>query len=289
MLADISKLIPISMGIGLIVLAKIIWDMIKSGSSLISKSIHREARFEKLHDIEKLLSEGKDVNEADNWGRTGLHFACKDGNIEIVTCLLNHKAKVNLKSVGRPPQGPMDEYMDWTPLHYAVINGNLEVVEMLLKANAKRKVADWAGRIPLHYAALYGNQTIVKRLLELGDNVNAKDNAGFTPLWYVVLGYGGVPNTMLVNPPERSQEEGQKAMLETAKILLEAKADISIKNEHKHTMLMKTENVEMARILVQYGIDINFKSEGGTALKMNRGFLGNKEMADYLESIGVVE
>jgi len=55
----------------------------------------------------------------DDW--TALHFACDEGNLNIVSILLIHKANVNLKTT-----------FHRTPLHMAVMRGALEISKLLI-------------------------------------------------------------------------------------------------------------------------------------------------------------
>eukprot|EP00954_Amorphochlora_amoebiformis_P012909 1011744-Amorphochlora_amoeboformis.AAC.1 len=51
--------------------------------------------------VEKLISEGEDLDEADEFGQTGLMWAIRGGHEGIVKLLVDSKADVNYKgSVG---------------------------------------------------------------------------------------------------------------------------------------------------------------------------------------------
>jgi ankyrin repeat protein len=71
--------------------------------------------------LKELLANGGDVNDADDEGRTGLHFACGYGEITCMNLLLEHDAKVNATDHNKN-----------TALHYAAGYGQVECVEVLL-------------------------------------------------------------------------------------------------------------------------------------------------------------
>ena len=73
--------------------------------------------------VELLLgAEGVEVNLAQRFGMTPLHWAAQKGFLAIVGQLVVRGADLNAKD---------DE--DWRPIHWAVQNGHTEVVEVLLR------------------------------------------------------------------------------------------------------------------------------------------------------------
>lgn len=63
------------------------------------------------------------VDEVDNKGRNGLHLACDNGNLAIVSCLLKEGADPNMpmKGIGRSGQ---------TPIQVAALAGHADIVEV---------------------------------------------------------------------------------------------------------------------------------------------------------------
>ena len=63
------------------------------------------------------------MNEADEEGRTALHFACGYGELECATALINAKADLNAVDNNKN-----------TALHYAAGYGQAESVKLLVEA-----------------------------------------------------------------------------------------------------------------------------------------------------------
>jgi ankyrin repeat protein len=101
-----------------------------------------------------------------------LHWACQEGKLEIVKCLLNAGASIDAQDEG-----------GFTPLYTAVAEGNLEITRELLKRNASptlRVKSDGDGT-PLHSACAWGHFDIVKLLVDKKEvEINAKDDGGQT-------------------------------------------------------------------------------------------------------------
>lgn len=90
---------------------------------------------------------------------TPLHFAAKEGFLEIVKMLLEKQANVNAKN-----------QENFTPLHFASFNNHLEIVNELLavddiEIDAQTLQNVMPSNTPLHLAAERGNFDTVKALI----------------------------------------------------------------------------------------------------------------------------
>jgi ankyrin repeat protein len=70
--------------------------------------------------LQHLLAEGADPNQADEEGRTGLHFSCGYGELGCAEALLDRGADPNLQ-----------DHNQNTPLHYSAGYGQAGAVKLL--------------------------------------------------------------------------------------------------------------------------------------------------------------
>ncbi|XP_031113149.1 putative E3 ubiquitin-protein ligase XBAT31 [Ipomoea triloba] len=115
---------------------------------------------------------------------SALHIAAANGQIEVVTVLLNRS--VNPDLLNRHKQ---------TPLMLAAMHGKIDCVQKLIEAGANiLKFDSLHGRTCLHYAAYYGHSDCLKAILSSARTshvaaswgyarfVNVRDGKGATPL-----------------------------------------------------------------------------------------------------------
>lgn len=106
-------------------------------------------------------------------GDTSLHFAAKEGNVDVVNALIQAGAKVNA----------LGGLCKNTPLHLAAENGHIEVVDALIQAGAKVDALDgWDKDTPLHLATKNGYTAIVCLLLKKEATVDAQNSDRKAPL-----------------------------------------------------------------------------------------------------------
>ncbi|XP_023715852.1 uncharacterized protein LOC111868952 isoform X2 [Cryptotermes secundus] len=134
-------------------------------------SIHAvvEAGCPLLTDV--LLCYGFNCNEMSKEGDSPLHYAARNGNVEVGMTLLGAGACVNLQNASNE-----------TPLLVALKHGNTEFGLALLREKVHVDLADDNAITPLHFAALIGGTEIVNELIECEAEVNAGDGDGDTPL-----------------------------------------------------------------------------------------------------------
>ncbi len=122
--------------------------------------------------VEKLISNGANINEPDINGTTPLIHAIRAGKPEVAKHLIKSGADIKAK----------DKIND--ALLSAVEYGQIEIVNILLDRGANIESKDWAGLTPLAYTISCGHYDISKLLLQRGANIEAQDRSGATPLIY---------------------------------------------------------------------------------------------------------
>ncbi|NEO87176.1 MAG: ankyrin repeat domain-containing protein, partial [Spirulina sp. SIO3F2] len=124
----------------------------------------------------------------------------------------------------------------WTPLFASVIHGHLEIVELLLSNGADVGIATALGKTPLSEAVYWGHEAIVRRFLSAGADINHIDqDQGLTPLMNTV----------------------DFERVEILQILLDAGADVTIRNKKSRTVFelaLKENKQAILDVLHQFGV-----------------------------------
>jgi ankyrin repeat protein len=111
--------------------------------------------------VEKLLSEGGDVNARDGNGKTALNRAADGNHAKIVRRLIAAGANVN-----EPDDVPS------SPLMTAAVRGYVEIVRLVLAAGADVRGLNQYGGNALIPACHYGHVDVVRELLNTDIDVN---------------------------------------------------------------------------------------------------------------------
>lgn len=174
-----------------------------------------------LATVEKLASQGANINYADQWGNCAVFSAAWEGNIEALDLYHKLGALMNLESNNllcnaayNGQAGSVKWFLEKgadpnftfantgeNALHYTIskpseIDQRTEIVRLLVAAGTdvnKKTIkgvetlcfmrdAFLKAETPLHRAAAYGNIAIIKLLLEAGADPSVKDANGDTPI-----------------------------------------------------------------------------------------------------------
>src|SRR5262245_25902077 len=112
--------------------------------------------------VEKLLSQGADVNSADSEGTTALMHSVIESDIKMMKLLIDHRADVNAKNAA-----------DSTALMYATTNQ--AKAKLLLDAGADAKVKNKRGITPISVAVTtFGSTPVLKLLTNKGAEPEAR-------------------------------------------------------------------------------------------------------------------
>ena len=232
-------------------------------------ALHFAVKNHNIQIINFLLSRGADANVCDENGISPLHLAAADGNLEIASILLNARANINQIDYDRFSPLHMsaqynyvdlvqlliergaDPYLEdiegITALHLAMYNNNIDVVRILLNVMDRDFVES---NIGLHSAAHSGNNEIVKLFLSFFPNINA---LSFTSM-----------NRQGVTALSIAIKEG---LTDTARFLIENGALLSTTSGYNEiSTAVKNEDIEMVKLLLEKGVDINQIDEKGVSL-----------------------
>ncbi|CAH2066719.1 unnamed protein product, partial [Iphiclides podalirius] len=119
--------------------------------------------------INKAKNANEFVNTGDNAGYSPLHYAARNGHVNICTVLLKFGAKIDAETrCGKA-----------TPLHKAAAAGKSNTVQYLLSCGAKVDKQDIDGQTALHKAIQNKRNDIAHILIEACPHINSiKDFKG---------------------------------------------------------------------------------------------------------------
>ena len=142
--------------------------------------LHHCARKGIISSVIRLLSiRNINVNVKDVSGNTPLHWAARNGHVEITRLLLQNGAEVNAKN----------NYGN-TPLFCAAENGHIDILHLLVENGANLEAQNNDGRRALHIAASYGHLPFIQELISRYHvDINARANNERTALWLAIHGF----------------------------------------------------------------------------------------------------
>ena len=241
--------------------------------------------------------EEKTEEFASGW-LTPLMFAARDGGLELARILVGAGADVDaVAGDGK------------TALALAIFNGNYDVASFLVDHKADVNKADAHRFTPLFWA-------VDRRNMETAPNFPWMVTADPMPLIRTLLDAGANPNALVNNTPRGRMREGSPrivfatalmraafaADLELTKLLLERGADPAIISKDGETMVSAAaglafihgyhrgkspeERLQVVKLFVQLGNDVNQADDYGITPLMAAGNYGDVAIIQYLIDAG---
>jgi len=235
--------------------------------------------------IRLLLKAGAEVNHKDFFGRTPLNFTTWRGQLEAARLLMEAGAKeLPFKDAADHGFMPLLELFlghesvtgeDWedfgfSPLHTMVILDEPCRAKKWLDEEELTSRDVW-GFTPLHWAAGLGRTECMNLLMEAGVDLEAETPRGARAINFAIRNRQKETTRLLLDAgveldfePSPIAEAALANDLTILKALLEVGADPNFKQEEVNqsplTFAVEEENLEAAKLLVQYGADVNPKT-----------------------------
>lgn len=111
------------------------------------------------------------VNKKDIYGRSPLHRACKIGDVNLISLLIERGADVNM---------PYETGI--RPLMYAISLNRMYIVDLFVSHGAEINAKTFNGHTALHNACTMNNPIFIDYLIQNGADVCAQTSTGETPL-----------------------------------------------------------------------------------------------------------
>lgn len=234
--------------------------------------------------VRSLMNDPASINAAQVDGTTALHWAVRQNDTATTEVLIKAKADVNAAN-----------RYGITPIHLAATNGNAVIIEKLLSAGVKANTATPAGETALMTASRTGNVDAVKLLLDRGADINAKENTrGQTALMWAVL-ENHVPVVKLLMARGANVNAQTTTRMPPGEYVPARAGGASGNGIIRQRALptpdggmtpllfaIREANMEMTRLLLDSGADINLASANHTTPLMIAILNGQVGIATYL-------
>src|SRR5215831_19024130 len=195
--------------------------------------------------IALFLKGGADANVALPEGETPLMTAARTGNVDAIRVLLENGASVNAK----------ENWKKQTALMWAAHEGNAEAAKYLLAAGAKVDDRSIFGWTPLLFAARQGQDEVIRVLVAAGANVNERLPDGTGALVTAIQGLNYQTAAVLLDAglDPNADAQGWTALHQLVWSRRPQRGQNNPGQKPKGT----TSSVDLAKILVEHGADIN--------------------------------
>ncbi|EAX91274.1 hypothetical protein TVAG_251180 [Trichomonas vaginalis G3] len=254
-----------------------------TGDDLKSKrKICEAARENNTEEVLYLLAKGSSINEKDKDGMTPYLYACKNGNLSLLSIL----TKLGCNEEVSDNDGNNGAFL-------ATLNRQHKILKFLYLRGIDFKFAI-KGETMLHVAIINNDFDTVKYLLDLKFDQSIRNKDGLGSLFYAISLDRDKIIPLLYN--EKSKDETyndmnpvmfavEKNRLNTVKKLVELKSDTRYRNQQgfdSFTQAVKNGFIDIANFLIESGIDVNENGPGGDSALMTAIRYSNLEMQKFI-------
>lgn len=205
--------------------------------------------------IKLINANPKLIKETDDSERTPLHLASRFAKADLVRFLIENGASLDARS-----------YNNFTPLHVCATAAS---AELLVKSGADTTLIDSWGKTALQYAMLQGRKEIAEAMIAAGAEVDLTTATA--------LG---------------KNKKAEKIVRENPKLLKPKRRSALHRNESPLGIAASVGNIELARLYLSLGADVNDTfhyptNHGGHFTPLsNAVFAGHEDVAALLLSKG---
>ncbi|WP_370107212.1 ankyrin repeat domain-containing protein [Wolbachia endosymbiont of Chironomus riparius] len=263
--------------------------------------------------VTELIKSGALVNKIDSFGNTALHYAARNGSLNMVKCLL--KAGINIDTKNLDEKTALDiahndDVIDFlrgikepnNDLIDAVTKGNYKKALEFIKNGANVNATDYLGNTPMHLAAKNGFLNIITLLRSRGAYDNTENNLGETPFtlaisagqinilnYFVREGIVCIPEcniTTLVENMKQTNSDNRKVQTDIVKCIFSKKTDFPDK-EHPGNIFLHyaAKNCQpniVKRLIETLNAYPNFQDDLGNTILHYAAESDNLKLVEYL-------
>ncbi|TGM05371.1 ankyrin repeat domain-containing protein [Leptospira jelokensis] len=219
---------------------------IKNGISHYSEhrslpELHKAVLNSDLEMVQKLNSQGVNLESKDKKGETALYYAVDQNKITIAKYLIQNKANVNVWNTNGKPLA-----------HSAIANNQSDLIQLMVTNGLDVKSTKQGTSYLILTANLQPkNFKLIQLFINQGVDINAKDRYQYTALMH--LATKDNPNLEIIN------------------YLIKKGANVNVKDPSGKSILrllieQRTHNLELVKTLVKNGADIDSKDNDGISI-----------------------